>query len=174
MSALATLAFYAIAKDYKLDIDRAWSLEDGSNDLPIPTRVAVYLDGPALGMVHYPFSILPRAESDYSTTNKTEITNLMSILRYTNSSEGITNIGSRVGYTYNILFFQATDKTVIHYYVFDPNIKSNEWLLVLPRSGTGSCWFNKGIGPWLHQRVKIPSVDDRSNNTIGTNSVEQH
>ena len=161
------LSVNVLASDYNLD--RHHALE---NSLPFPNHVDLYLTGPKEGIDKYMFDWLPTGKAGYSTTNNAEIAGLLKILENRDYQQRITNSGSKIGYTYHLLLFNDANKTVIHYYVFDLNDTNTAWCNVFPRSETGTIWFNKEIGSWLHERLNTPKeIQEKQESSTSTNKI---
>jgi hypothetical protein len=153
-------------KDYSVDQEGAYHL----NSSEPPTRVDIHLAGPMKGDdPTLTWLILHGSPPAYSTTNRAEITNLVSIIRKNDNLERIPNVQWHLGYTYHVLLFRDTSKSVIHFRVFEPVDTNTVWCMVYPRSRANSFYFNAEIGRWLHTRLTVNTNQIPVASTIGTN-----
>jgi hypothetical protein len=138
---------------YQLDLEGAQHLFDVPSGLATPTRVDVHRFGPGRGPDSGKvFSPLPRGQPEASTTNQTEILDLMSALRARDNRWRIENESILQGHTYLLSLFQETNRTVIEIRVFEPKAYTNSVCSILPRNGVGSVYYSPRIGSWIHSR----------------------
>jgi len=155
-SILLTICFASTCwpQVYQIDLDGPLHLTDQIASLSIPTSVSVFLSKPTMGFDRtHAEDLLKTNSAAYSTTNKTEIKNLISILQQEDYEQRITNQLSLIGRTYHILLFRDENKTMMQYRVFEPIDVKSVWFGVYPRTATGFNYFNKDIGFWLHSRL---------------------
>jgi len=148
---------------FKLDLQGPSQLLSPSFDSAIVTRVRVYRTGPRIWIdkLDGPLSLwnLTRTLADYSTTNRAEISALVSVLREYDRKGGLTNAPTLRGYTYHLLLIQDASETLMHFRVFEPIDSDPVWCLIYPRSFSGSSYDNKRIRSWLHERVKAAAIN---------------
>ncbi|MGN6555951.1 MAG: hypothetical protein ACTHLW_19765 [Verrucomicrobiota bacterium] len=154
----AVLAAGADLEEYNIDFQGPARLTERPLRIPTPTRLIVYVTGPKMDHDKRSFAALLGSSPAYATTNYAEITNLVAALcGETDNTARITNATRHVGYTYHVLLFQDADQTVMHFRVLEFTDVKTEWYDVWPRSDTSFGYFNRPIGPWLHEHVKTPT-----------------
>ena len=140
--------------DYKLDLEGPIHITEVPLGVPLPTGVEIYVTGPR---VYIAKSDTPASLSKWppvwSSTNRTEISNLVSVLGKNDNKERITDVTTRHGYTFHLLLLQEERKTVMHFRVFQTDEFETPWREVYPRNDTGSCYFNDQIGGWLRSHL---------------------
>ncbi len=77
----------------------------------------------------------------------------MSGLLVSDNKERITAISRRQGYTYHLLLIQETNKTVMHFRIFETTDPRTNWCSVYPCSDSGFGYFNDQIGSRLHSHL---------------------
>ena len=149
------LSLGADSEDYKIDLEGPVHLTELPPRIMMPTRVEVYVVGPKIGHDKSWFASLLHKRPAYSSTNYAEIKNLVSVLQINDNKERVKNSTKHMGYTYHVLLFQEVDHTVMHFRVLEFTDVKTDWYDVWPRSRLGFGYFNKPIGPWLHDHVPI-------------------
>jgi hypothetical protein len=124
----------------------------------MPTEVNVYVTGPQvyIDKSDTPWTLVKNPPV-WSSTNRTEITALVSALQANDNTERISQVSRRTGYTYHLLLIQAEARTVMHFRVFEPAAIDTAWCDVYPRSDTGFGYFNNRVRPWLRSHLPTNS-----------------
>jgi len=140
---------------YKLDLDGPEQLIDRRLDGPVPNRVEIYVTGPRIYIdkSETPASLSKKAPACI-VTNKTDISEMVSILSEDDNKDRLTNVMRRRGYTYHVLLFHDDDKKVMHFRVFKTTDVETSWMHVYPRAYPEFVYFNHRVGSWLHSHVK--------------------
>ena len=150
---LSLSAIAANVRNYALDLDGPDKLHTWS---PHPSRVDIYVAGPRLGFdPSFTWLILHSKVPDYSTTNRSEISTLISALDKVDIDARIENISLTEGYTYHLLLFQDTNRTVMHFRVFEPMERKTNLYAIYPVAHAHNLYINDSIGPWLNARINI-------------------
>jgi len=148
------------ADSYRLDLAGPVHVTElpATPRVAVPTRVDVYVTGPR---TYIDKSVTPasleKKVPTLSVTNAVEITNLMAVLQVNDNKARITNVTKHQGFTYHLLIRQETNKTVMHFRVFEPNDIRTKWCDVYPRSQPEFAYFNDQIGQWLHAHMDLSS-----------------
>ncbi len=167
------LAIAASAQTYTLDLEGPALLGNDPPRRPNPTRADIFVRGPAkyINEAETPRTLL-RTNPDCSVTDATEISKLVEILSHHDVKQRIVNVNRLRGLTFHVLLYQESNKTLMHFRIFEPTDFQTSWWDVYPRSDTGFGFFNEEIGPWVHARIKLskpspPPKVETTNNAKG-------
>ena len=158
MCSFAVLATGADLAEYSVDLQGPARLTERPLAIPMPNRLILYVTGPKKDHDTCSVAALLGKTPAYSTTNLAEIANLVAALTdETDNKARVRNATRHVGYTYHVLLFQDADRSVMHFRVLEFTDLRTDWYDAWPRSDTSFGYFNRPIGPWLHEHVKIPT-----------------
>ena len=159
-----SLTFTGTCQDvegYKLDLKRAEDLMDSPAKMPLPNRVAIYSSGLMPDFDKRFASAWISDKPGYITTNSSEITKLIDLIRPRPFIGIVSNATLRLGITYHVLWFSDGDKTYIHYRIVDYPEAHTNLCAIIPRDLSGTGWFSKDIQTWLHERIQLGSNESQ-------------
>jgi hypothetical protein len=145
-------------ENYRLDWEWPIRILELPRQAPLPNRVNIYLTGPGkyIDQADTPNRLATKPPA-ISLTNATDIDELMSLLQIHDNKARITNAPTRMGYTYHLLMYYESSKTLMHFRVFETSEFVTPWRVVYPRHRSGFLYFNDKVGPWLNARIKLPT-----------------